>query len=910
MSALVKKEIRLLLPSFGAALLLAFSVWLVPQETSEPSMKVWVAILPFVLCPAMVLKMTLDSFGGEISSGTFSNLLSQPTPRSSVWWTKTFLLAIALTLVAGAWWLSFIGKRPQDMTARNLHELAVTTLLFGIAVYSGGLWTVLLLRQVAAAFWFTLLVPSALAMFTMYFTDKFADISATGERNMTIVLVVYSVTGFLWARRMFLRAQDIQWTGATIALPSWLKLPQWVVPIRTTEGRRPRLALLAKEFQLHQSQLVIAGALALLHLGMIMARKAGGGFKGSPVLELATFQFWVLWLVMPLLIGCAAVAEERKLGTLEAQLCLPARRRTQFVIKFGFALMLAIVFGVIAPVLLEGRRILPNFHANMEAALTGFYGSMPQGILLLTVVEVVNALDPWLPLLPLFLIAVGFAAISFYASTLVRNTLQAIAPAIFGVLVAWALLLGAHPSVLKDFVHYPLWRGPLIYFIGIPALGVTLAGLTYWNFKRALVGWPVWRRNLVVFVTSLALVIAMTSAIYHRAWEFLITPREPAHGAVRLTQSQMVAVQNLGNDISVQLADGRVWSTRYAFSTPGWAASLLGDWRVVEMFGGGRFLKGTNWAMVAHCAWDVIGLQKDGSLWVSEQPENPWRIMRRGQPLKREAIKLVKFGIDSDWKNLVGRWTEAFMLKNDGTLWHVGTNQFKGKTIWPGLRSFAPRRVGADSDWAEIFSSNNVMALRKKDGRVYVYPPSSTSPVESLTLDANMSVERAPYLEGHRWRSTAWSQTARIGGFQVGVAEDGKFCVSATWQPVSSRRLGQTRWVAQDIQLGKESNWLAVAGNGESVVTLRADGSLWEWHFKDDPLTKPESAYPTRLGKHSDWLAVVGAAGGVVSLAADGTLWFWRFEPQNFYTSQQGLVPLLGATRKPQLIANIFGKAE
>ena len=57
---------------------------------------------------------------------------------------------------------------------------------------------------------------------------------------------------------------------------------------------------------------------------------------------------------MPFLVGCAAVAEERKLGTFEGQLCLPAKRRTQFGLKLFVVIVLSVVMGTIMPVLLEG----------------------------------------------------------------------------------------------------------------------------------------------------------------------------------------------------------------------------------------------------------------------------------------------------------------------------------------------------------------------------------------------------------------------------------------------------------------------------------------------------------------------------------------------------------------------------
>jgi hypothetical protein len=494
----------------------------------------------------------------------------------------------------------------------------------------------------------------------------------------------------------------------------------------------------------------------------------------------------------------------------------------------------------------------------------------------------------------------------------VRNTLQAIAPAILGFLLSWALLAWADPHV----THHPLWRGPLIYFIGIPALAAMIAGLTYWNFKRVLVGWPVWRRNLLILSSSLTLVVTATTAIYHRAWEYFAA--EPAHGPSRLTLSQVVALQSGGrNNITVQFADGRVWLTPFTTSASGWTARLFGNWRIVEMLGEGHFMAGTNWMTLAHCRQDVIGLQKDGSLWVSEQPENLGKAWRRGQPRKPEAIKLVRFGNDSDWKCLAARWTDAYLVKNDGSLWRVGMNRSDGKKKWPGLRAFPPRRMGADADWAAIEIADYRMFFRKRDGRVYVtgssvYSPSATRPEGWLDLGEGSLVEPARTLEEHRWRCLAMASSPRNGTVTVRVAEDGRFYLTDGHHIVGRGNYWHAEPVRENIQLSQETNWVAVAGNGRTVVTLRADGSLWKWNFPDDLFPFGDSITPKlpsamRLGTHSDWQAIVGAADGLVSLAADGSLWFWHLESHSYYDEFQ---PLLAQTRKPQRITNIFGNAD
>ncbi len=172
-------------------------------------------------------------------------------------------------------------------------------------VFSGALWTVLLLRQVAAAFWFTLLVPGVIMVIIVAIFGGRSDDFVSGMTASA--LGIYSLVGFFFARWLFLRAQDLQWSGGAIVMPEmhglgWLKSvsgrqPMW----------RPRAALYWKEIQLHQSQFVIAFVLVELHLGVIAVRKFYD-LENSRDLKSALEAFWGIGLVMPLLVGCAAVS--------------------------------------------------------------------------------------------------------------------------------------------------------------------------------------------------------------------------------------------------------------------------------------------------------------------------------------------------------------------------------------------------------------------------------------------------------------------------------------------------------------------------------------------------------------------------------------------------------------------------
>lgn len=905
MNAYLRKEIRLLLPSFLTALLLSFSVWLIPLEGSRTSgWREALFLFPCLLCPVIFVMTALDSFGREVGSGTFSNLLVQPISRPRIWGTKTLLLGAALGIIFCSWWLSYLlhVHVPRSPTNPELHGLAFGTSLFALAVFAGGQWAVLLFRQVAAAFWVTLIVPGALAMAVIGLTTKHPERT---EPLLLAVFAIYCLAGVSLSRWLFLRAQDVSWTGGNIALPEVRSLWGWSAGRMSYRRWRPRAALFAKEFQLHQSLLVIAGVLALLHLAVVVLRPAAGGFQEWTELEFAAYQFWVLWpVLMPLLIGCAAVAEERKLGTLEAQLGLPVRRRTQFAIKFAVAVGLVVFLGVLVPCLLEGKRILPDTSVNFSSGQLGFFASMSHGRFVVAVLKSVEALNPLLPLLPMVLVAVSLLTISFYASTLVRNTLQAFAPAVLGMLLA-GVLLG---SAVWIGEASNLWRGWLIYLLGVPALTLTLGGLMYWNFKHVLVGWPVWRRNLLTFLAVLTAIAVVTSLVYNRVWE-LMMPVKPAHGPARLAQAGAVTLRGGGATVILLLPDGRLWIASHKLAAPSLGTMLTGDWEAAALHPGGRFLEGSNWTSLAFSYWDVAAIQIDGSLWTSAPREEQSQDLRQRRASNSAPLKLVRLGADNSWKSVAGR----FALKTDGTLWQLGGRGFNTRTNWQGFFAFAPERLGADSDWAELsfFSWASPVVFRKADGRAWVshFDPSDHKS-EVLRLDEETSLTRSPMQDGQGWRGMAWAQSYNSSSSEVGVRPDGTFRVCSVFRPLTGGKPGSWERTELDLQLGKESDWRAVAGGSGNIVTLKADGSLWRWDFPVDPVKRKDAARATRLGNHSDWIAAVDARHGIISLAADGSLWLWRSAFRESAPSEPAIQPLLAASRKPQFLGNVFGKAE
>jgi hypothetical protein len=879
MNALVKKEIRLLLPSWIVAMLLALV-----QAITRPY-DFYVACLLFF----GLTIMALTTFGRETSLNTFSLLLAQPAERLRIWQTKLFVLAVAFLTVFAVWLaafgIAFINSNVDASDQTSSYNLFITICLIATATFTGGLWTTLLLRQIAGAFWLTLLVPAVLSGFsTVFFVQSQSNSILIAI--LCVVIAIYSVGGFLFARWLFFRAQDVGWSGGVISLPDWKFFAARSENAVSTRNRKPIFALLKKELQLHQVSLTGAAGLLVLHIGVIVLRKYHPFAKDSAG-EAITSIFWMLWLVMAPVIGSMAVAEERRLGVMEGQLCLPVSRRLQFVIKGVFTLFLGIFLGGVMPMLLE------DIAAGLGAPNPALIPEPHTGINLFWLHFSIVAAAAWLALL------------GFFASTLARSFLQAVGLGIATFFISFALLAINGQEIFRGFMSVHSFL-PVV--IAIPTIIVTLLWLAYLNYKNFRPGWLLWRRNLLGFAGAFVFIVVTSMALYHRAWE-VFEPAEPAHGAAKMSLTNPPALQMVQyRNLLVRLPDGRVWfdglgGSPYVYYDSRFRWKYL--WQMLvhplpESIGPQQFVAGSNWVAATtehlYFGWKVsgkefwasdfmetVGIQPDGTLWISEKPAtNKWT-----------PGKLQQFGSETNWRQLAQTRTSVVLLKSDGTLWRWGGSVTNELHQWPGLRAFKPYQIGTNSDWQELFTLGWGFA-RRTDGRVW-------------QLNVNWKTGQDELERATNYDEIVSQTASRAGDQQTAfVRADGTlWLLNRYWDEKTRQTMG-----TGILQVGKENDWRAVAVNQSRMVALKSDGSLWQWHFvnpwnmsqKQLILTAQEP--PTRLGIHRDWVALASTWEDVIALAADGSLWLWPDRDQyERYT-------LLKLPKQPEFLGNIFGKAD
>ncbi len=880
MNALVKKEIRLLLPSGMVAVLLALV-----QAITRPY-DFYVATLLFF----GLTIMALTTIGRETSLNTFSLLLAQPAERMRIWQTKLTVLAVAFLIVFTVWLaafgIAFIHSNVDASDREGSYNLFITICLIAAATFTGGLWTTLLLRQLAGAFWLTLLVPATLSGFSGIFlagseSDNFVI------AILSLVIGIYSIAGFLFARWLFFRAQDVGWSGGVIAMPEWKFLSARAERAGSVRTRKPVFALIKKEFQLQQVSLLGAAGLLALHFGTIVLRIVHH-FDEKSVGAILLALFWILWLVMAPIIGSMSVAEERRLGVMEGQLCQPFSRRVQFVIKAFLTLFLGTFLGGVVPVLME------KIGAGMSGGQSVF--AQPET-------------DYWG--LAIVASAAWLTLVSFFASTLAKNFLQAVG---FGVVTFFGcmLLVPLFTSGRMLFLDSISPQHLLPLIVAVPTIIVTLLWLAYLNFNNIRDSWPLARCNAGGIIGALLFMFVSSNALYHRAWE-MFEPAEPAHGPAKFSLANPPTLREESYDnLLVRLPGGRVWFDYLDYGTYNYDSGIVKwQWHYLvdplpKSGGAPRFVAGTNWvsATARHVDFhpreqeagnkpvnhivgylDTVGIRADSTLWISGASKSgAWT-----------GDKMNRFGNGTNWRQVIRSRPGVLLLKNDGTLWRWGTNHIESsswQTNWPNLRADPLYQIGTDSDWKEIGGSwwNNL--ARKADGSVWQVGVNIRSGKDELRRDTNLD------------QVVLHTLSVSGNGESAYVRPDGTLWMSWEYQQNGANKYSSF------VQVGKETNWTAVALNWQKMVALKCDGSLWQWRFinpwngSEEQLILAAKEPPARLGIHDDWVAIANTWEDMIALAADGSLWLW---PDREQYEQSTLLKL---PKQPEFLGNVFGKAD
>jgi hypothetical protein len=317
MTPVLRKEIRALLPLWAACAAAVTLAVTVGKGT------------PFGLVAYAVSALVLGSasMGQEFSSRTLPLLLSQPITRRNLFWIKAAALVPMLLILGAMATLNFIiqfdGPRP----------LAVL-LVFAMPLAGGVMlapWLTMVCRSSLAGVVFGFSLPAALFVVSMWLMPW----PGVQLRLWLALLATLCAAAGVLGWRRFLRLEAIDSPVTALELPAWSR---W----RTPRPGHPLWMLLLKELHLQQLTFALAVVLAVIWLALVgldPATRPGGRIAADLLVPLYI-------VLLAVIAGATASAEERQYGTLESQQLLPIPAWHQWMVKiavaFGPALALTI----------------------------------------------------------------------------------------------------------------------------------------------------------------------------------------------------------------------------------------------------------------------------------------------------------------------------------------------------------------------------------------------------------------------------------------------------------------------------------------------------------------------------------------------------------------------------------------
>jgi hypothetical protein len=331
------KEVRALLPTSAAGLAAIGAAFLSDDDR--------VLALSALGYGVAALALGALSVGHEYANRTIGLLLVQPLERWRMFLIKLLVLLFLLCVLgAAAWYAPFNEETWRRPWSWQHPAVVLLPVVIGFFIAP---WMTMLCRSTLAGIVFAATLPG-LPIFAgevigaMRLGVGHPDVDTFRDQLWlrAILPILAAAAALGW--RAFSRLDAIDGAGSDIQMPRWFKAER---PAR----RHPFWLLFWKELHLQQMTFVIVVLFAIGWATLSLLKDLVPAFADAPLVPVTM----IYLVLLSILIGSLASAEERQLGVLQWQGLLPMHAWQQFAVKAGTALSLALALGAGLPILLD-----------------------------------------------------------------------------------------------------------------------------------------------------------------------------------------------------------------------------------------------------------------------------------------------------------------------------------------------------------------------------------------------------------------------------------------------------------------------------------------------------------------------------------------------------------------------------
>jgi alpha-tubulin suppressor-like RCC1 family protein len=285
----------------------------------------------------------------------------------------------------------------------------------------------------------------------------------------------------------------------------------------------------------------------------------------------------------------------------------------------------------------------------------------------------------------------------------------------------------------------------------------------------------------------------------------------------------------------------------------------------------------TNWRFVSAGTGPTafsLAIKNDGTLW-------SWGNNQYGQlgdSSKINKLSPVQVGTDNDWVVVSAGYSHALGIKSNGTLWSWGNSAYfalgYGANYGPTYDKTVPTQIGSLTTWRSVSAGDRFSLAVKTDGTIWGWGYNSGNP---LGQNSNPTYVMTPTQRSYNASSILMTSAGSKHSFDVKTSNLLVFWGSNVYnQSGGTTCAGCPEYYVKDLDCGNNTN-----------AIIKTDGTLWYSGVKlgyDSTIVLYTTSF-AQLGNDADWKSVsVGNQSGA-AIKNDGTMWTWGWN----YWGQLGI---------------------
>ena len=213
-------------------------------------------------------------------------------------------------------------------------------------------------------------------------------------------------------------------------------------------------------------------------------------------------------------------------------------------------------------------------------------------------------------------------------------------------------------------------------------------------------------------------------------------------------------------------------------------------------------------------------------------------------------------------------------LKDDGTLYSWGSNS-DGQLGNLGItdRARPVQEYSEDTNWTDVSAGDDFTIALKQEGTLWGWGDNEFGQLGRRLFDA------IPLPVQEDTNATDWEYLCAGSDHSVAIKTDYTLW---SWGRNDSGELGNGTNVTSRVatQESSDSNWTAVSAGFNHTVAIKTDGTLWSWGGNGlgqlGINTTTSSNTPEQESTNSaNWVDVSAGKYFTLAVKADGTLWVW-----------------------------------